>query len=74
MNIYISQFSDDLALQNSLSAIRRAQTELNHLTSASLTPAALQSRIQLCEILLCSISNIQSSLAENLDDARRRGT
>lgn len=74
MKLYNSQFSDDLTLQNSLSAIRKAQTKLDRLTSAPLTPTALESRIELCEILLSNISSIQSSLAADLHDARDRST
>jgi hypothetical protein len=65
-------FSDDLRLLNSLSEIKRAQAKLNNLISAPLTATALESRIELCEILLCSISDIQSSLAANLLGARRQ--
>jgi hypothetical protein len=71
MKIYNSQFSDDFALRNSLSAIRRAQTKLDRLTRAPLTTTALESRIELCEILLSNISSIQNSLAENLHHAVR---
>ena len=74
MKLYNSQFSDDLTLQNSLNAIRKAQRKLDRLTNAPLTPTALESRIELCEILLSNISSIQCNLAEDLHDARGRGT
>jgi hypothetical protein len=74
MKLYNSQIADDLTLQNSLSAIRRAQAKLGRLTGAPLTPTALESRIELCEILLSNISSIQSSLAEDLHNARGPGT
>lgn len=74
MKIYNFRSSDNLTLQNSLSEIKIAQTKLNNLISAPLTPTALASRIELCEILLCSISDIQSSLAANLLAARKQGT
>lgn len=72
MKIYNPKLFEDLALQSSLSAIRNAQIKLNKLTKAPLTPTALESRIELCEILLCSISSVQNSLAGNLNDARGR--
>jgi hypothetical protein len=74
MKICNFRFSDDLTLQNSLSEIRRAQKKLNNLMPTPLTPTALESRIELCEILLCSISDIQSSLAANWLEARKQST
>lgn len=74
MKVYNLRFYDDLTLQNSLSEIKEAQTKLNNLISAPLTPAALESRIELCEILLCGISDIQSSLAANLLPTRKQST
>jgi hypothetical protein len=74
MKLYNSQFSDDLTLQNSLDAIRKAQRKLGRLTSAPSTPTDLESRIELCEILLSSISSIQCNLAQDLHDARGHGT
>jgi hypothetical protein len=73
MKICNLRFSDDLTLRNSLSEIRRAQKKLNNLPTP-LTPTALESRIELCEILLCSISDIQSSLAANWLEARQQST
>jgi hypothetical protein len=72
MSDHYFQFPYDLEIQSSLSA--GAQTKLNNFTSAALTPTAPKSRIELYEILLASLSNIQSILAENLRDARRHET
>jgi hypothetical protein len=72
MKISGPDLADGIALQASLSAIRKAQTRLNLLTGAPSTPTALASRIELCKILLCEISEIQTSLAANLGYRDRR--
>jgi len=54
------------SLNRSLSAIRDAHGRLDHLSDASATPAALMSRIQLCDRLLQEISGIRRRLARGL--------
>ena len=68
MRVCEAALPHDRALWHSLSIIRSAQNKLNFLTSA--TPASLESRIELCNVLLCKISDVQSSLAERLRSAR----
>jgi hypothetical protein len=62
--------SSDGALWDSLNAIRHAQIQLRHLTRTCTSPTALASQIELCEVLLGEISDIRSSLAEDLKQMR----
>jgi hypothetical protein len=58
---------------NSEFSKRKGPNQVKQLDQPTLTPTALKSRIELYEIMLGSISNIQSILAENLRDARMLG-
>jgi hypothetical protein len=60
--------SPDCALDNSLSAIKQANFQLDFLLSRMETsPILLVSRIQLCDVLLVEIAGIRSSsLARDL--------
>jgi hypothetical protein len=61
--------SPDCALDNSLSAIKQANFQLDFLLSRMETsPILLVSQIQLCDVLLVEIAGIRSSLARDLKD------
>ena len=57
-------------LRDSLGAIRRAQIQLRHLTCTHTSPTALASQIELYKVLLAEISDIRSSLAEDIKQTR----
>ena len=59
-----------VSLQNSLGTIKNAHSQLGRLTSSSITPKALASQIDLCNVLLDEISGIRSNLAKHVEDRR----
>jgi hypothetical protein len=56
-------------LMHSLNTIQSAKTQFHVLTANSLTPTALASQIELCDVLLVEIQSISSSLGRRI----RRG-
>ncbi len=54
------------SFNRSLSTIKVAQGQLNHLNGAFVTPADIESRIHLCNVLLSEILGIRRHLAKDL--------
>jgi hypothetical protein len=59
------------AVWHSLNAIKCAHGQLHLLTSRRMSPAALATQIELCDLLLIEISDIHRNLARDLQEMRR---
>ena len=57
-------------LRNSLNVIKGVQDKLEYLSGTCTTPIAIAYKIELFNVLLCQISDIRSSLAWHMRDAR----